>query len=106
MLGNLIPHYAGIGIPAAFFLAVLITVSRISRSGELVAVWGMGKSLFMISKPFMIMAVLLASLLLITSGILQPLSRYEYRSLVSSPVAKSTSSVHTVQSSASTNLPS
>lgn len=84
MLANLVPHYAGIGIPAAFFLAVLITVSRISRSGELVAVWGMGKSLFMISKPFMIMAVLLASLLLITSGILQPLSRYEYRSLVNS----------------------
>ena len=84
MLANLVPHYAGIGIPAAFFLAVLITVSRISRSGELVAVWGMGKSLFMISKPFMIMAALLASLLLITSGILQPLSRYEYRSLVNS----------------------
>lgn len=84
MLGNLVPHYAGIGIPAAFFLAVLITVSRISRSGELVAVWGIGKSLFMISKPFMIMAVLLASALLITSGVLQPLSRYEYRSLVNS----------------------
>lgn len=84
MLANLVPHYAGIGIPAAFFLAVLITVSRISRSGELVAVWGMGKSLFMISKPFMIMAAVLASALLITSGILQPLSRYEYRSLVNS----------------------
>ena len=84
MLANLVPHYAGIGIPAAFFLAVLITVSRISRSGELVAVWGMGKSLFMISKPFMILAALLASALLITSGILQPVSRYEYRSLVNS----------------------
>jgi lipopolysaccharide export system permease protein len=84
MLANLVPHYAGIGIPAAFFLAVLITVSRISRSGELVAIWGMGKSLFMISKPFMIMAVLLASALLITSAILQPLSRYQYRSLVNS----------------------
>ncbi|MEL7283347.1 MAG: LptF/LptG family permease [Pseudomonadota bacterium] len=84
MLANLVPHYAGIGIPAAFFLAVLITVSRISRSGELVAVWGMGKSLFMISLPFMIMAALLATTLLITSAILQPLSRYEYRSLVNS----------------------
>ena len=84
MLANLVPHYAGIGIPAAFFLAVLITVSRISRSGELVAIWGMGKSLFMISKPFMLMAVLLAGALLITSAILQPLSRYQYRSLVNS----------------------
>jgi len=84
MFANLIPHYAGIGIPAAFFLAVLITVSRISRSGELVAGWGIGKSLFMISKPFMIMAALLATALLITSAILQPISRYEYRSLVNS----------------------
>jgi len=84
MLANLVPHYAGIGIPAAFFLAVLITVSRISRSGELVAVWGFGQSLFMISRPFMIMAALLASVLLITSAILQPVSRYQYRALVSS----------------------
>ncbi|MEM6651429.1 MAG: LptF/LptG family permease [Pseudomonadota bacterium] len=84
MLANLVPHYAGIGIPAAFFLAVLITIGRLSRSGELVAVWGIGKSLFMISQPFMAMAVFLASALLITSGILQPLSRYEYRSLVNS----------------------
>lgn len=84
MLGNLIPHYAGIGIPAAFFLAVLITISRISRSGELVAIWGMGQSLFMISAPFMIIATGLASVLLFTTALLQPLSRYEYRSLVSS----------------------
>ncbi|MEM6626813.1 MAG: LptF/LptG family permease [Pseudomonadota bacterium] len=93
MLANLVPHYAGIGIPAAFFLAVLITVSRISRSGELVAVWGVGKSLFMISRPFMIVAIILATALLITSGILQPISRYEYRSVVSS-IAES--SVETV----------
>ncbi|MEM7492539.1 MAG: LptF/LptG family permease [Pseudomonadota bacterium] len=84
MLANLIPHYAGIGIPAAFFLAVLITVSRISLSGELVAVWGIGKSLIMMTQPFMIMAVVLASALLVTSAVLQPLSRYEYRSVVNS----------------------
>lgn len=83
MLLNLVPHYAGIGIPAAFFLAVLITISRISRSGELVAVWGVGKSLFMISRPFMVMAVLLASALLVVSAYLQPVSRYQYRSIVS-----------------------
>ena len=47
MLANLVPHYAGIGIPAAFFLAVLITASRISRSGAWEAVGGMGKSHFM-----------------------------------------------------------
>lgn len=84
MLINLIPHYMGIGIPAAFFLAVLITVSRISRSGELVSIWNIGKSLFMISRPFMFMSVILASLLLIVTGYLQPVSRYQYRSLLNS----------------------
>ncbi|MEM0985260.1 MAG: LptF/LptG family permease [Pseudomonadota bacterium] len=82
MLVNLIPHYAGIGIPAAFFLAVLITVSRMSRSGELVAIWGVGKSLFMISRPFMVLSLVLAIVLLVVSAYLQPLTRYEYRSLV------------------------
>lgn len=84
MLANLVPHYAGIGIPAAFFLAVMITVSRISRSGELVAIWGVGESLFMISRPFMFMSILLACALLITTAILQPVTRYQYRSLVNS----------------------
>ncbi len=82
MLVNLVPHYLGIAIPAAFFLAVLITVSRLSRTGELVSIWGFGKSLFTISRPFMFLAILLAGALLIVSGFLQPLSRYEYRHTV------------------------
>lgn len=93
MLVNLVPHYAGIGIPAAVFLAILITVSRISRSGELVATWGAGKSLLMISKPFMLLAVIMAAVLLVVSAYFQPVSRYQYRSLVNSIT---TSSVETV----------
>ena len=33
---NLIPHYLQLAIPAALFLAMIISIDRLSRSGELV----------------------------------------------------------------------
>lgn len=79
MIVSLIPHYLGIALPAAFFLAVLLTINRISRSGELVSVWGAGQSLWWISRPFMLIGIVLVAVSLILTGLLQPLSRYEYR---------------------------
>lgn len=93
MVVNLIPHYMAIGIPAAFFLGVLVTVRRLSLSGEIVSIWGYGKSLFMISRPFMYFSVLLSLVLLIITGFLQPHTRYNYRSLVNSVVQTSLTTV-------------
>lgn len=93
MVVNLIPHYLGIGIPAAFFLAVLVTIQRLSLSGEIVSIWGNGKSLFMISRPFIYFAVVLSGLLIIITGFLQPHTRYNYRNLVNSVVQTSLTTV-------------
>lgn len=79
MLISLVPHYLGIALPASFFLAVLLTVNRISRTGELVMIWAAGESLVSITKPFIVMGAALMAISLIISGFLQPLSRYEYR---------------------------
>ena len=82
MMFNLVPHYLGIGIPAALFLAVLFTVNNLSRTGELVSMLSTGKSLFSISRPFFLLGILLALLSILVTGYLQPLSRYEYRKIV------------------------
>ena len=66
-------------IPVALLLGVLITVDRVSRTGELSASLAAGVSLFQILRPFMWIAMALALFSIVLMGYLQPLGRYEYR---------------------------
>lgn len=79
MLLALIPQYLGLAIPIALFLGTLITVDRVSRTGELSASLAAGVSMFQIARPFMLIAVTLAAIALIVMGFLQPLGRYDFR---------------------------
>ena len=82
MLLNLLPYYLGLAIPVALFLGVLITVDRVSRTGELSAALAAGVSLFQILRPFMWIAAVLALFSIVLMGYLQPLGRYDYRATV------------------------
>ena len=82
MLLNLIPYYLGLAIPVALFLGVLITVDRVSRTGELSASLAAGVSMFDILRPFMLIAGALALVSLLVMGFLQPLGRYDFRATV------------------------
>ena len=82
MLLNLIPYYLGLAIPVALFLGVLITVDRVSRTGELSASLAAGVSMFQILRPFMLIAGVLSLVSLLVMGFLQPLGRYDFRATV------------------------
>lgn len=82
MLMNLIPHYLGVALPTTFFLAVLLTVSRMSRCGELTALNAAGVGLSRLMYPIMATAILLTAITAILLSVLQPYSRYTHRSLV------------------------
>lgn len=82
MLGNLVPQYLSIAIPAAFFVAVLYAVLRMSNDSELDAIRGSGISLRRIAAPMMVIAVLLTVASAIVVGFVQPYTRYAYRALV------------------------
>jgi len=82
MLANLVPHYLSVAIGAALFLGSLITVDRLSRTGELSAMTGSGMSLFQVVRPMVLASLVLAAVSLVLTGLVQPLSRYEYRQLV------------------------
>ena len=84
MIIDLIPHYLQLAIPAALFLAMIISVDRLSRSGELVTMLSAGLSLRRLSRPFFVLAALAAMVALIITGFLQPLGRYDYRHTVNS----------------------
>lgn len=79
MVLDLVPHYLELAIPAALLLAMIIAIDRVSRSGELVSMLAAGLSMRRLLVPFFALAAVAAVATLILSGILQPLTRYDYR---------------------------
>jgi len=82
LLTFLVPHYMGLAIPAAFFLALVITFSRLQRDSELDALRSAGIGLHQQLKPVIALALILTALTAVLFGYLQPHARYTYRSLV------------------------
>lgn len=81
MIVSLLPYYLGIAVPMALMLGTIITVDRFSRSSELTAALGAGVSLTHMTKPFLAIAAILAVGSILIEGWLQPLGRYQYRSV-------------------------
>lgn len=81
MLANLIPHYLGIALPAAFFIGILLAFNRLSSDSELVAFTASGVSLRRLLMPIMGLALVLTVITVAIFGYVQPYSRYGYRAL-------------------------
>jgi lipopolysaccharide export system permease protein len=79
---NLVPHYVGLTLPAAFFIALVIVVNRMNQSSEIDALLAAGVSLTRVTAPFLCLAAALAMVSLIVFGFLQPYSRYAYRAVL------------------------
>jgi lipopolysaccharide export system permease protein len=72
MLGNLVPHYLAIAIPAAFFVGILYATLRLSNDSELDVMRASGLSLRRLAAPMLVMAVVLTVASAIILGFLQP----------------------------------
>lgn len=84
MVINLLPHYLGIAIPMALMLGTIMTIDRFSRSSELTSALGAGVSLFHMTKPFILISIIMVGFTLFIEGYMQPLGRYGYREVVHS----------------------
>lgn len=82
LLLNLTPHYIGIALPAAFFLAVLVAVNRMSADSELDAAQSFGIGPQRMLAPLLGLGAVLLILMIIVTGFVQPYSRYAYRALI------------------------
>lgn len=89
MVVNLLPHYLGIAIPIALMLGTIMTIDRFSRSSELTSAFGSGVSLFHMTKPFLLIAIVMAGFTVFIEGYLQPVGRYGYREIEHSIVQRS-----------------
>jgi len=81
---NLVPHYVGLTLPAAFFLALMVVVNRMNQSSEIDAFLAAGVSLTRLAAPYLCLAVALTAVSLLVFGFLQPYSRYAYRAVLHS----------------------
>lgn len=78
MADNLVPHYLGIALPAAFAVAMFVAVSRLGDSSELDVMLSSGRSTVRLVLPFFGVACALAAFSAYLYGFMQPFARYGY----------------------------
>ena len=79
---DLAPHYLGLTLPAAFFIALFVVVDSLNNTSEIDAMLASGVSLSRVAKPFVVLGVLLMVFSLLLYGFIQPYSRYGYRAVL------------------------
>jgi lipopolysaccharide export system permease protein len=78
MLVLLVPHYIGLALPIALYLAIGLSFGRMSRDRELDAYYAAGIGLHQLTRPVFAVAAGLALVTAVTAGYLQPHARYAY----------------------------
>jgi lipopolysaccharide export system permease protein len=79
---DLTPHYVGLTLPAAFFIALFVVVNRLNGQSEIDAMLATGMSLDRILRPFLWLGVGMMIFSIALYGFLQPYSRYAYRAVM------------------------
>jgi lipopolysaccharide export system permease protein len=79
LAANLVPHYLGLTLPAAFFIALFVVISRLNEGSEIDALLASGVSLTRIVTPYLLLATILMVISFALFGFLQPYSRFAYR---------------------------
>lgn len=79
---NLVPHYLGLALPAAFFVALFVVIAKLGDENELDAYLAGGQSIARLTRPFLAVSVVLALVSFAVFGWLQPYARYTYRAVM------------------------
>lgn len=82
LIACLVPHYLGLALPAAFFVALFMVIAKLSDENELDAYLAGGLSIARLTRPFLLAAIVLSVLSIGLFGNLQPYARYTYRAVL------------------------
>ena len=82
LIACLVPHYLGLALPAAFFVALFMVIAKLSDDNELDAYLAGGLSITRLTRPFLAAAIVLSVLSIGLFGHLQPHARYSYRAVL------------------------
>ena len=79
---DLVPHYLGLALPAAFFVALFMVVAKLGDDNELDACLAGGRSIARLTLPFVVVAFLLSMFSAALFGYIQPHARYAYHAVM------------------------
>lgn len=86
LTANLLPHYLGLALPVAFFVALFIVITQLDDGAEVEAFLASGIPLTRMAAPYVALGLVLMSISLFVFGYAQPYSRYAYRAVLYSAV--------------------
>jgi lipopolysaccharide export system permease protein len=86
LTANLLPHYLGLALPVAFFVALFIVITQLDDGCEIEAFLASGIPLTRLVAPYVALGLVLMSISLVVFGYAQPYSRYAYRAVLYSAV--------------------
>ena len=86
LTANLLPHYLGLALPVAFFVALFIVITQLDDGCEIEAFLASGIPLTRMAAPYVGLGLVLMAFSLVVFGYAQPYSRYAYRSVLYSAV--------------------
>jgi lipopolysaccharide export system permease protein len=75
---NLLPHYLGLALPAAFCIAVLSSLFALSKNNELDMLESAGWSIRRVGASYVAMSVVFCLLSVLLFGVIQPYSRFAF----------------------------
>ena len=78
LVGNLVPHYLGLALPAAFFISVFLVIARLGDNNEVDALLASGVSIGRLTLPFVGVGTVLNLFSVVLFGFIQPYGRYGY----------------------------
>ena len=78
MVGNLVPHYLGLALPAAFFISVFLVIARLGDNNEVDALLASGMSISRLALPFVGVGAFLTLFSVLLFGFIQPYGRYGF----------------------------
>jgi lipopolysaccharide export system permease protein len=82
LTANLLPHYLGLALPIAFFVALFIVITKLDDGSEVEALLANGISLTRLAAPYVALGAVLMAISLVVFGYMQPYSRYAYRAVL------------------------
>jgi lipopolysaccharide export system permease protein len=82
LTANLLPHYLGLALPIAFFVALFIVITKLDDGSEVEALLANGISLSRLAAPYVALGLALMAISLVVFGYMQPYSRYAYRAVL------------------------
>ena len=77
---TLVPYYLGQALPASFFVALFMVISRLDDGNEIDPMLASGRSLSRVTLPLVLLGAVLGVISLLLAGYVEPYGRFGYQS--------------------------